>query len=362
MNDFTTGALYRQHRPESFAQFIGQAPIVQALLGALIRERMHHAYLFAGPRGSGKTSLARIYARALCCSKRGQLPAQDLPCNSCISCMNHLEGSHPDIVELDGASSSGIDQVRSMVIEPAQYQPLQSPYRVFIIDEAHRLSGAAISSLLKLMEEPPPYAIFILCTTDPQSIPHTLRDRCWQFKMHPGSHSELVELVLRAEPNTPRRVAELIAEHARGSFRRALASLDLSVVSIPADELDPAISAASQLKARHVLDALRLPPPALVRQLLEALHSKDAAQLHALIETVHERGVDNIELLRILEHQCYQGLLAQYQITEGGLRLPSKRLQIQAWKHVRALEPHAEKDKTLDLALWGLLEIASRQA
>ena len=222
--------LARKWRPKSFATLVGQEHVVRALTHALDQNRLHHAYLFTGTRGVGKTTLARILAKCLNCTGHGGVTAE--PCGACPACREIDGGRFVDLIELDAASNTGVDNMRD-VIENAQYAPTAGRYKVYIIDEVHMLSKSAFNAMLKTLEEPPGHVIFILATTDPQKVPVTVLSRCLQFnlkQMPPGHIAGHLRNVLEAE-NLPFEAGALalLARAAAGSMRDALSLTDQAI-------------------------------------------------------------------------------------------------------------------------------------
>jgi DNA polymerase-3 subunit gamma/tau len=225
--------LARKYRPRNFTEMVGQEHVVQALTNALTQQRLHHAYLFTGTRGVGKTTVSRILAKSLNCQgPDGQGGITATPCGVCQACTDIDSGRFVDYTELDAASNRGVDEVQSL-LEQAVYKPVQGRFKVFMIDEVHMLTNTAFNAMLKTLEEPPEYLKFVLATTDPQKVPVTVLSRCLQFNLRPMAPETVLEhlqRVLQAESvpaDTP--ALRLLARAARGSMRDALSLTDQAI-------------------------------------------------------------------------------------------------------------------------------------
>lgn len=242
-------SLYRKYRPLTFESVVGQQHIVSTLEHAVAEGRLSHAYLFCGPRGTGKTTMARILAKALLCEKaEGARAAGATGCNpdgTCPECAAIAEGTHPDVYELDAASRTGVDNVREEIINSVSFAPVRGAYKVYIIDEVHMLTTQAFNALLKTLEEPPSHVIFVLCTTDPQKILETILSRCQRFDFHRISNDDIIgrlRYICEQEGFAfDEEALEVVARHARGGMRDALSTLEqLSVFGDGSVRIDDA--------------------------------------------------------------------------------------------------------------------------
>lgn len=290
-------SLYRKYRPLTFESVVGQQHIVSTLEHAVTEGRLSHAYLFCGPRGTGKTTMARILAKSLLCqgadAARAQGAAGCLPDGSCPECAAIAEGTHPDVYELDAASRTGVDNVREEIIGSVNFAPVRGAYKIYIIDEVHMLTTAAFNALLKTLEEPPAHVVFVLCTTDPQKIPETILSRCQRFDFHRIGNEDIVgrlRFICEQEGfSFDDDALEVVAKHARGGMRDALSTLEqLSVFG------NGSVRAAD---ARALLGEVS---GTVLSRFSHALASRDVSTLFALVKEQVDAGEDLMELTRDL--------------------------------------------------------------
>ena len=286
--------LARKYRPRNFAEMVGQAHVVQALGNALSTQRLHHAYLFTGTRGVGKTTVSRILAKSLNCQGAdGQGGITATPCGVCSACTEIDAGRFVDYTELDAASNRGVDEVQAL-LEQAVYKPVQGRFKVFMIDEVHMLTGHAFNAMLKTLEEPPDYLKFVLATTDPQKVPVTVLSRCLQFNlrpMPPQTIFEHLQHVLTAETVAAETAAlRLLARGARGSMRDALSLTDQAIAF-----------GGGQVSEAAVRQMLGSVDRSYVFSLIDALARADG---RAVVETVDSLRVQGLSASSALEEMA----------------------------------------------------------
>jgi DNA polymerase III subunit gamma/tau len=287
-------ALYRKYRPQDFDEVVGQEAIVRTLKNAISSGQVRQAYLFAGPRGTGKTSLARILAKGLNCVQ-GPTPTPDKVCNPCVTIAN---GTSLDVIEMDAASQRGIDDIRE-IRERVVLQPAEGRYKVYILDEAHQLTDAAWNALLKLIEEPPPHLVFVFCTTDLSKVLPTVRSRCQTFVFARPRLPELVRLLRRVAEGeaiqVPDQALALVARGARGSFRDAVSTLD-----------QLASATENNVTVQSVLQLLGAVEEEALFRLCDLVVDRDTAGALTFVEELSEQGQDLgrlvIDLLEHLRH------------------------------------------------------------
>jgi DNA polymerase III subunit gamma/tau len=295
-------SLYRRHRPRSFADVVGQEHVVQTLRHAIERDKVHHAYLFVGSRGTGKTSMAKILAACLNC-ERG--PTVE-PCGVCDSCVSIASATSLDVIEMDAASNNSVDDIRELR-EKVAYAPVSGRHKVYILDEAHMLSSQAWNAFLKTLEEPPPHTIFVLATTEAQKVLPTVVDRCHRFDFTRPSVEQisrvLRRVVEREGMTVPEEALALVARHATGSFRDALGTLEQ--LATYADLAGAGIAVADVLAVLGVADS------ELVFGALDAVAAHDARSALLAAAGLVDSGRDPGQLLRELETHARELLAVQ---------------------------------------------------
>ncbi len=294
--------LARKWRPANFEQMVGQEHVLQALINALDSQRLHHAYLFSGTRGVGKTTIARIFAKSLNC----ETGISSKPCGSCSSCLEIDEGRSVDLIEIDAASRTGVDDMREL-LDNVQYAPTRGRFKIYLIDEVHMLSKHSFNALLKTLEEPPPHIKFLLATTDPQKLPMTVLSRCLQFNLKRMSKQQIqsqLKYLLEQEKVESEAVAlALLASAADGSMRDALSLLDQAIAYGGGSVLQPTVETMLGSVSREYLF-----------KLFDALLRQDAA---AIISEARNIIAHNPDYQRVCAEML--ALLQQMALKQSGI-------------------------------------------
>lgn len=272
-------ALYRKYRPSNFDEVVGQQPIIQTLKNAIVQNRIAHAYLFCGPRGTGKTSIAKIFAKMLNCEDES-----NKPCGKCINCKMVQNGSHPDIIEIDAASNNGVDEVRNL-IDKVKYAPMQGKYKVYIIDEVHMMTTGAFNALLKTIEEPPAHVVFILATTEPNKVIPTIISRCQRFDFNKVSQKDIekrLSIVCKEEKiEIDSEAISLIAQLADGGMRDSLSILDQCIAYC-----------SSNITVDNVREIYGVLTTSDIGKLFEHLYAHEVDALIQQIQECSDKGMD----------------------------------------------------------------------
>ncbi len=285
-------ALYRMYRPNSFDEVAGQKHIVKTLQNAVKQNKIAHAYLFCGPRGTGKTSVAKIFAKAVNCSH-----SENVPCLQCENCKSIKENNHPDVVEIDAASNNGVEEVRNL-IEKVKYAPIEGKYKVYIIDEVHMMSTGAFNALLKTIEEPPAHIIFILATTEPHKVLPTIISRCQRYDFMKVSQQEMekrISEILEIENiQCEKEVIRVVAQLSDGGMRDALSIMDQCIAY-----------AQDNITIQHINDIYGITTIQDKINLLKSVIKKDLISLSELLDKIKEKGIDikrlTTDLIEILK-------------------------------------------------------------
>lgn len=305
--------LARKWRPRDFNELVGQQQTAQALMNALESQRLHHAYLFTGTRGVGKTTIARILSKSLNCEQG----ITSNPCGLCSSCIEISQGNFVDLLEIDAASKTKVEDTREL-LDNVQYRPTRGRYKVYLIDEVHMLSGHSFNALLKTLEEPPPHVVFLLATTDPQKMPVTVLSRCLQFHLRRMDENEIINhltFILDKESITCENGSlDPIAKGADGSMRDALSLLDQAIAYC-----------GNEIKKQTVMDMLGILDREYSYQLLTAVCSGDVTNLMALIGKIAELSPDYDELL-----SDWLSLLHQVAVCQATGTFTDERIALQA--------------------------------
>ena len=294
-------ALARKWRPRDFSQVVGQEHVVSALMHALDTNRVHHAFLLTGTRGIGKTTLARILAKSLNCKTNG---VSSTPCNTCSHCTAVDEGRFIDLIEVDAASRTKVDDTRDL-LDNVQYAPTVGEYKIYLIDEVHMLSGHSFNALLKTLEEPPPHVKFVLATTDPQKLPVTVLSRCLQFYLKALSNEQIcsqLKLILENEGVVFEPTAlRLLARSAKGSMRDALSLLDQTIAF-----------GGGKVEESQVRTMLGLVDDQFIMRILDSLADQNVSSLLAVCEQMTAKSVDFINVMEELTAKFHQLSVLQF--------------------------------------------------
>src|SRR6478752_4407924 len=293
-------ALYRKYRPQTFEEVVGQGAVVRTLTNAITSGKVRQAYLFAGPRGTGKTSLARILAKAVNCA-HGPTATPDGTCHACVAITN---GTSLDVIEMDAASQRGIDDIRD-IRDRVVLQPVEGRYKVYILDEAHQLTDAAWNALLKLIEEPPPHLVFVFCTTDLSKVLPTVRSRCQTFVFQRPRLQDLVKVLRQIADaegiDAPDQALALVARSGRGAYRDAVSTLD-----------QLASATGNQVTVQSVLELLGTVEEEALFRICDLVIDRDTAGVLTYLEELAERGHDLGRLVVDLIEHLRQIMLAQH--------------------------------------------------
>ena len=336
--------LARKYRPRNFAEMVGQGHVVQALGNALTTQRLHHAYLFTGTRGVGKTTVSRILAKSLNCQgPDGQGGITATPCGVCQACTDIDAGRFVDYTELDAASNRGVDEVQAL-LEQAVYKPVQGRFKVFMIDEVHMLTGHAFNAMLKTLEEPPDYLKFVLATTDPQKVPVTVLSRCLQFNLRPMAPQTIFDhlgQVLGAEQVAfDKPSLHLLARAARGSMRDAL-SLSDQAIAFGAGQL-------SEARVRQMLGSV---DRSYVFALIEALAESDGRKVVETVESLRVQGLNAASALEEMASVLHR--MAVYQSMGEAAAVDSSDPQEADMASLAAVLPADETQLLYSICLHG---------
>ncbi|MCX6720007.1 MAG: DNA polymerase III subunit gamma/tau [Candidatus Staskawiczbacteria bacterium] len=313
--------LYRKYRPQSFSEVVGQEHVVTTLTNSIKGNNVSHAYLFSGPRGSGKTTIARLFAKAINCEK----PVDGFePCNKCSSCLEIMGSNSMDLIEIDAASHTGVDDIRQL-IEGVKFAPVKSKYKIFIVDECHQLSKSAANALLKTLEEPPAHAIFLLATTESHKMIPTILSRCQKFdfkRLQVPEIMQKLEFISKKENvKFDDSALSLIALNSRGSFRDAESLLD-QCMSFAGE--------GSQIKTQDIKELLGIVEVGQISEFVGHIVDKNAKNAIIFLNSLADNGVDLQEFTKTLVFYLRQGLLSKINpdfLTQQNSGLSSSELE-----------------------------------
>jgi DNA polymerase-3 subunit gamma/tau len=325
-------ALYRTYRPTSFEKVVGQQHIVKTLQNAVLKHKIAHAYLFCGPRGTGKTTVAKLMAKAVNCPD-----THKAPCNVCDSCLSIQAGTHPDIIEIDAASNNGVDEIRDL-IEKVKYSPIEGKYKVYIIDEVHMLSQGAFNALLKTLEEPPAHVIFILATTEPHKVLPTIISRCQRFDFTKVPLAEIgvrVKEVLDLEKiKYEEGVIRLISQLAEGGLRDALSILEQCIAY-----------AQNDLRVQHVHDIYGITTVSEKIDLLDAVFAQNVVAILDNVRFISEKSFDIKRLTSDMIDLLKECIIFQYTRDESLLQIAT----VDEVKHILSKKSAGDLLKMIDI-------------
>jgi len=310
--------LYRRYRPQTFGEFIGQEYVIKTITNAILNKQVSHAYLFSGPRGSGKTTLARLLAKAVNCEN----PIGFEPCNKCSSCLEMNQQRAVDLIEIDAATHTGIDDVRELR-DGIHFVPSKLKYKVFIIDECHQLSKAAANALLKTLEEPPSHTIFILATTEAYKMIPTIISRCQRFDFRKLTIPEItkkIEFICKKEKiKIGKEALNLIAQNARGSFRDAESLLD-QVITLCGDR---------EITIQDIKDLLGLVEIGQVAEFTDLIIKKETAKAIEFLNEISNKGLDLQEFIKTFVNYQREALVLKIDPTRnpGNMGLTKEELE-----------------------------------
>ncbi len=330
-------ALYRKYRPQNFGEIIGQEHIVKTLQNSIASGAVSHAYLFCGPRGSGKTTMARIFAKAVNCTAK----SGDRPCDKCDSCLEITAFKSLDLIEIDAASHTGVDDVREL-IDGIKFAPVKSKYKIFIIDECHQLSKSASNALLKTLEEPPAHAIFLLATTEAHKMLPTIISRCQRFdfkRLHVPEIIKKLEFIAKQEEvDVEDSALALIALNARGSFRDAESLLD-KCISFSGKK--------HKVTTQEIKELLGIVEVGQISNFIDLLLAKNTKDAILFLNSLVDGGVDLQEFTKTLVFYLRQALLLKINPDTAGAEASGLSKE-----EVQKLQTQIEKLTEKDLQMW----------